>query len=75
MSCTFEDLEVVMYGVALVSSSEALPVGALSPGQILKVGEIKVLLDEISAAGEISIDHELDCVKVALIAARDRIIT
>ena len=73
MSCTFADLQVVRYAEGLVASTPTLA-DLLTPAQLVKVGEIQALLDEIEAAGGITIDHELDCVKVALAEARDRIV-
>lgn len=73
MSCTFADLQVVRYAEGLVASIPTLA-DLLTAAQLVKVGEIQALLDEIEAAGEITIDHELDCVKVALTEAAGRIV-
>ena len=73
MSCTFADLQVVRYAEAMLAAMVDMG-GLLTPGQEAKVGEIEGILGEIVAVGEITIDHELDCVKVALTEAVGRIV-
>ena len=71
MSCTFADLQVIRYAEAMVSTSFGLAPGTLTDAQLVRMEDIKALLVEI---GPVSVDHEIDCVEVALLEAKARMV-
>lgn len=69
MSCTVNDILVIDKARADIGSAISGSDGLLSDSQRVKLDEISGILDSIH---EISIDDELDAIKVALEEIRDR---